>query len=659
MDSTRLKEKKLKMKRMLLKRTHKKIYVAFVIVFAMLLVLGVRIFFINYTHGSEYSQAVLDHQAYTSTVVPYKRGNITTSDGTVLAYSEKVYNLILDVKALKEDDGKYVEDTMNAITKCFDISRSDLDEVVSNNPTSRYQKLRKELKSTDIEEFNELKEKSDSLIHGVWFEESYVRRYPFKTLACDVIGFASSTNGGELGIESQYDSELTGTDGVTFSYVDENMDASKKTKEAVDGNNIVTTIDYNVQAIIEKNIIAYNTEKPSANTAIMVMDPNTGEILGMASYPNFDLNNPRDISNLFTEEQLSEMSDEDVTNALYKLWANYCVSQSYEPGSTFKPFTIASALEEGVIHDGDTYECKGFEEVGPHKIKCHAYSSIGSHGVLTLQEALENSCNPYMINLASKLGNVKFVQYQKLFGFGAKTGVDLPGEADGIMYSEENITTIDAATNSFGQNINVNMVQVLSAYSSLINDGKYYQPHIVKRIESASGETVKEFTPTLVRQTVTPSTSKYLRTYLETTVSEGTASKAYIQGYSIAGKTGTAQKIPRDDLKWVISFIGHAPADDPKFAIYIVLDEPDKTTGTSGSTSDALVLAKSILEELLPYMNIYKDTDAPYVDPADMPEESGVSDVPDSTSNTTDGTTGNTTSTTGSTTGNNSTNNNR
>jgi len=366
----------------------------------------------------------------------------------------------------------------------------------------------------------------------------------------------------------------------------------------------------------------------------MVMNPNNGEILAMASFPNFDLNNPRDLSKLYTEEQLAEMSDEDVTNSLYSLWSNFCVSQTYEPGSTFKPFTEAAALEEGVVHDGDTYECKGYEYVGSDMIKCHSYSSIGSHGVLTLQEALENSCNPYMINLVAKLGNVKFAQYAKLFGFGAKTGVDLPGESEGIMYSEESITTIDAATNSFGQNINVNMVQMLSAYSSLINDGKYYQPHIVKRIESANGETVKEYTPTLVRQTVTASTSKYLRRYLETTVSEGTAHRAYIQGYTVAGKTGTAQKIPRADLKWVISFIGHAPADNPKFAIYIVLDEPAGTTGTSGSTSDALNLAKSILEELLPYMNVYKDTDAPYVDPADVPVESGVSDVPDNSSNT-------------------------
>lgn len=455
-----------------------------------------------------------------------------------------------------------------------------------------------------------------------------MRKYPFSTLACDTIGFASNVNGGELGLESQYDDELSGTDGVSYSYVDEDLNAVETTKAAVNGNNIITTIDYNVQSIIEKYMVAYNQEKPSKNTAIVVMNPKNGEILGMASYPQFDLNNPRNLANVYSEEQLASMSDTDVTNALYQLWTNYCVSESYEPGSTYKPFTIAAGLEEGVVHDGDTYECKGYEYVGPDMIKCHSYSTTGSHGVLTLSQALENSCNPYMINIAIKLGNVRFAQYEKMFGFGAKTGIDLPGEATGIMYDENKITTIDAATNSFGQNVNVNMIQMLSAYSSLINDGKYYQPHIVKRIESANGEVVKENSPVLVRQTVTASTSKYLRKYLENTVELGTAHKAYIEGYSIAGKTGTAQKIPRADLKWVISFIGHAPADDPKFAIYIVLDEPDGTTGTSGSTSDALILAKDIMTELLPYMNVYKDTDEPYVDPGNAPEESGVSDVP-------------------------------
>ena len=377
MDNTSEARRKkiMRRKRVMLKRTHRRINVTFIIVFVLLLVLGVRIFMINYTHGEEYSQAVLNHQTYTSTTIPYMRGNITASDGTVLAYSEKVYNLILDVKSVTSEDGKYLNNTIDALVKCFGLDKDNIKKIINDNPSSQYQKLLKELTSDEIAEFNELKAQKNSNIYGVWFEESYVRKYPFSTLACDTIGFASNVNGGELGLESQYDDELSGTDGVSYSYVDEDLNAVETTKAAVNGNNIITTIDYNVQSIIEKYMVAYNQEKPSKNTAIVVMNPKNGEILGMASYPQFDLNNPRNLANVYSEEQLASMSDTDVTNALYQLWTNYCVSESYEPGSTYKPFTIAAGLEEGVVHDGDTYECKGYEYVGPDMIKCLIFNN--------------------------------------------------------------------------------------------------------------------------------------------------------------------------------------------------------------------------------------------------------------------------------------------
>ena len=237
-------KKMMRRKRAVLKRTHRRINVAFIIVFVLLLALGIRIFMINYTHGEEYSQAVLNHQTYTSTTIPYMRGNITASDGTVLAYSEKVYNLILDVKSVTSEDGKYLDSTINALVKCFGLDKDNVKKIINDNPTSQYQKLLKELTSDEIAEFNELKSDKSNNINGVWFEESYVRKYPFSTLACDIIGFASNVNGGELGLESQYDDELTGTDGVTYSYVDEDLNAVETTKAAVNGNNIVTDYDY-------------------------------------------------------------------------------------------------------------------------------------------------------------------------------------------------------------------------------------------------------------------------------------------------------------------------------------------------------------------------------------------------------------------------------
>ena len=631
-----LRRNKYRRKKVMLRRVHVKGQVALGMVVVILMALGGQVFRINYTHGDTYAKAVLDHQTYTSTELPYKRGQILTSDGTVLAYSERVYNLILDVKQMLSDEA-YKEPTLSALVKCFDLDRGELETRVANNPDSRYQKLLKNLTSDEIEEFKTLADdKTEGKnIEGVWFEDSYIRKYPLGTFACDTVGFASANNGGELGIESQYDDELTGTNGTTYSYVDEGLEVTETQKAAVDGNNIVTTIDYNVQSVIEQCIKEYNEEKPSKNTAVVVADPSNGEILGMASYPTFDLNKPRDISGLYTDEQIATMTDDGYKNALYSLWTNYCVSESYEPGSTFKPVTVASALEEGVVKDGDTYVCNGYEMIGPDRLKCHVYSS-GGHGTLTVEQAVMNSCNPYMIHLALELGNAQFSEYQSLFGFGQTTGIDLPGETTGIVYGDK-MTTIDAACNSFGQTINVNMMQMMASYCSIINGGMLYQPHVVKRIESANGEVVKENKATLIRQTVTMSTSKLLRRYLKNTVESGTAKKVAVTGYSVAGKTGTAQKSPRSENKWLISFIGHAPADNPKFAIYVIIDEPDGTTGTSGNSADVLQLSHDILEKLLPYMSVYKDALDEPVDTSNSEDELTVGDVPEgSISNTTE-----------------------
>lgn len=623
-----LKKNKYRRKKVMLKRVHTKGMVALVMVVVILMALGGQVFRINYTHGETYAKAVLDHQTYTSTELPYKRGQILTGDGTVLAYSERVYNLILDVK-LMLSDVEYKEPTLSALCKYFNLNRSELEQKVSENSQSRYQKLLSNLTTDQIADFKNLMADSTEgkNIKGVWFEDSYIRKYPLGTFASDVVGFASTTNGGELGIESQYDEELTGTNGTTYSYVDEGLEVTETQKNAVDGNNIVTTLDYNVQSIIEKCILEYNEEKPSKNTAVVVADPSNGEILGMASYPTFNLNDPRKLTGMYTDEEIKDMSDEEYRNNLYSLWTNYCVSESYEPGSTFKPVTVASALEEGVVKDGDTYVCKGFETVADYKLKCHVFSTIGSHGSLTVEQALMNSCNPYMIHLALEMGNSRFAYYQSLFGFGKITGIDLPGETTGIVYGDR-MTTIDAACNSFGQTINVNMMQMMAAYCSIINGGMLYQPHIVKRIESANGEVVKEYKANLVRQTITASTSKLLRRYLKNTVEEGTAKKAGVTGYSVAGKTGTAQKGDRKDNKWIISFIGHAPAENPKFAIYVVIDEPYGTTGTSGSSADVLTLTHNILEKLLPYMNVYKDASDEYEDTSSSPDELTVDGIP-------------------------------
>lgn len=624
---SRRKENKYRVKKAMLKRVSKRLSVAFAIVAAFLLILIWRIAEINYKDGDKYSKAVLDHQSYTSTELSYKRGQIQDRNGTVLAYSEKVYNLIFDPKIVLSDD-RFKEPTIQALEKCFSdigINRMVLENLLTTKPDSRYEQLYKGLTGAQVEEFkNMLNDTTNNpFIKGVWFEDSYIRKYPFSTLACNVVGYASSANGGELGLEYYYDDELSGVDGVSYSYVDDNLDVKETTKNATDGNNIISTIDYGVQSIIEKRIKAYNDISPSKTTAVLVMDPNNGEVLGMASTPVFDLNNPRSLEGMYTKEQIEAMSDQEKSDILYSAWKNYCVSNIYEPGSTFKPFTVAAGLEEGVVHDGDILYCNGYEEVGGYTIKCHVASTIGKHGDISIEQALMQSCNPAMMQIAARLGNVRFAGYQSLFGFGSKTGIDLPGEEEGLTKSST-MSDTDLATNSFGQNVNVNMIQMAAAFSSLINGGNYYQPHIVKRIEKPSGEVVKSFDATLVKQTVTSSTSQYLKRYLKSTVDSGLAMKAGVTGYSIGGKTGTAEKNPRSALKWLISFIGFAPVDNPKFVIYVIIDEPDGTTGTSGISGDVLTLSHDLLSDLLPYMNVYKDVQADPVDTSEASDEQTV-----------------------------------
>lgn len=605
-EGSRVRSSKQRRKRAMLRSARSKMGATFIIFVIALIVLSGRILYINYNHGEAYSKIVLNHQSYTSTTLPYKRGQILDCNGTVLAYSEKVYNLILDPKVLLSYD-ECKDTTLNALVQCFELDRAGLENILATKSNSQYEKLLKELTEDEIAEFKALKEDSNtgSDIKGVWFEESYIRKYPYGQLACDVLGFASAANGGEIGLERQYNDELSGTDGAAYTYVSDQMEAQSVQKEAVDGYNIVTTIDYKIQSAVESNIANIMKDSPATAAAVVVMNPNNGEVLAMANYPFFNLNNPRDLSGVYTEEQLKEMNDEAQLDAMYALWSNYCVSSIFEPGSTFKPFTVSAALEEGVIKDGDKFSCVGYVNMSGYRINCN---NKRGHGILDVSGGLEQSCNPCMMQISALVGTQKFPKYQSLFGFGTKTGIDLPGEEIGIVYSD-NMTALDLACISFGQNVNVTMIQMCAAYASLMNGGNYYQPHMLKRVEKASGEVVKMNNGTLVKQTVTEETSALINKYLRAVVNEGTGGEVRITGYDIGGKTGTAQKIPRADKKWVVSFIGGVPMDNPQYLMFAVVDEPYGTSGTDRYSSDAKKIFKGIMKDLLPYMGVYKDTE--------------------------------------------------
>lgn len=600
------------------KRMQKKLVLVFMFtILAFVLFLGKAIKIVA-TKGEDYKKAVLDQQQNNSRVIPFKRGDILDANGTKLATSERVYNVILDAKVLlsgkEEELAKSKEQTVEALETCFEIDKKTVYTVLEEKSESRYNVLKKGVSYKQYQAFEKLKKdtKNYGNLKGVWLEEDYVRTYPYNTLASDLIGFTASGNVGNGGLEASYNDILNGTDGREYGYFGETSSVEKIVKEATDGKSLVTSIDLNLQSIIEKYIREFNEEHKngpnktglgSKNTAVIAMRPGTGEVLAMASYPNFDLNNPRDLSGLFSEEQLKNMSEEDKIKELNKLWRNFCVSDTYEPGSTMKPFTIAAGLENGTLKGSETYVCPGYLDVGKWRIKCNKKDG---HGTQTLKQAIANSCNVALMHVGAAIGPEEFSKYQHIFGFGEYTGIDLPGEAstDKLLFAPDKMGNADLATNAFGQNFNVTMLQLAAGFNSLINGGNYYEPHVVKQIRDADGNVIENKTPVLTKKTISEETSKLLRTYMESTVTEGTAKAAQVPGYAIGGKTGTAEKYPRNHGKNLISFIGYAPQENPEIMLYVVIDEPN--VENQANSSYAIKLAQKIMAEAFPYMKITK-----------------------------------------------------
>lgn len=628
-------------------KMQKKLVVLYLLILASFLGLSARLFLINRDNGEEYKKQVLSHQEYDSVTIPFKRGEIIDANGTVLAVSNKVYNVILDAKLLlrKED---YLEPTLSALNRFFDIDTSAVRAYIAEHPESSYYVMARRVeyeKKIAFEEFCEEEEEEEGKkvkkgrnIKGVWFEDEYKREYPNGSLACDVIGFTTGDNAGTYGLEEYYNDMLSGVNGRQYGYLNDDSTLERTTIAARDGNNIQITIDANIQTIVEKYLKAFNDEyKDNArpgngaeNIGCIIMEPDTANILAMASYPTYDLNDVRNTDNLLgmplldkegkkvtvdeegnsikgacvTEEALAEMNDEVMYQHLNALWKNFCIVDSYEPGSVAKPFTVAAALESGSINGNETYLCEGELHVGDHDIKCH---QIYGDGLLTVQEGIERSCNVVLMNVAFAVGKDKFVEYQHNFNFGLKTNIDLAGEprTDTVIFHKDNIGMTDLATNSFGQGFNATMIQTITGFCSLINGGNYYAPHLASRITTADGATIENIEPRLLKQTISQSTSDTVREFCNTVVSgeNGTGHTARPAGYMIGGKTGTAETLPRGNKEYVVSFMGYAPADDPQVVIYVVVDRPN--VQLQDNARYATVIVRNILTEVLPYMNIF------------------------------------------------------
>ncbi|MBH1941362.1 penicillin-binding protein 2 [Mobilitalea sibirica] len=604
-------------------RMQARLLLVFCVITLLLVGLIGRLVYIMQTDGERYAKQVLSRQSYVSAVLPYKRGEILDRNGTVLARSELRYKLILDPKNLLMN-AEYIPPTLIALKDHFNIPEETVREILDKRPNSQYTILAKNLNYKEMNDFKAFMEKN-SAVKSVWFEEEYVRTYPYGTLASDLIGFTSTDNRGFFGIEEYYNEELNGTNGREYGYYDSSLNIERIVKKPENGHSIVTTIDSNVQRIIQKHIKEFNEETGSLNIGVLVMNPNDGGIIAMASNKEYDLNNPRSLEGIIPEEELQAMTPEQKLEALNKLWRNDAISSGYEPGSTFKPITVASALEEAIINENTTFHCDGGEEVGGWYIKC---SNVNGHGEVTLEEALMKSCNDALMQIAAAEGRDIFYRYQNYFEFGRKTGIDLPGEEAGIITALQNLNATELATASFGQTFNVTMIQMAAAYSSLVNGGKYFQPHVMQQIINDSGATVKQMDQLLIRQTVSKETSEFIQKAMYQTVEVGTAKGAKVEGYAIGGKTGTAQKYPRDAKTYLVSFLGAVPAINPEIVIYVIIDEPQNVPRQDNS-SIATEFAGRILKEILPTLGIYPEGEIDYLLPTNEEDQDNNNDDPD------------------------------
>ena len=650
------------------RRNHLKMLVVFFgIVLALAGLMG-RLAYIEHTSGQKYQKIVLAQANYDSQMIPFRRGDILDCNGIALATSLDVYNIILDSYVISSDE-KYLEPTIQALMTSFpdELSETEIRTFIKENPENRYKVLAKRIPFEEVQVFlekqkegqedktqgeEENKEKTDieknskekdakskenepntdkknaeekdedeesnpaKYINGIWFEKEYQRNYPYKTLASSVIGSTTSGNLGMAGLENFYNSTLNGTNGRQYGYLNSDNAMEKTIKDAVNGNNIVTTIDMNIQTVVEAKIKEFNRAfrdeaRPgdgAEKIGVIIQNPNTGGIYAMADAPDYDLSNPRSLEGYYTKEAIDKMTENEKADALNRIWRNFCISDTFEPGSVQKVLTVASGLDSGKLSGRETFECDGYEQIADKNIRCVARSG---HGTETVQKALMDSCNDALMQMVRKIGKDTFGRYQSDFGIGFKTNIDLPGEArtDTLVRTAEQMSSVDLATSSFGQTFNCTMIQMISAFSSVINGGNYYRPYIVSKVTDENGSLVKEFKPELLKQTVSKETSNRLKEYLFATVSEGTAGVAKVPGYSMGGKTGTAEKIPRSENNYVVSFIGYLPQENPQLVIYVVIDTPNQPTENKEQAHSTFAqnLAREILEEILPYMNIYKD----------------------------------------------------
>lgn len=526
------------------------------------------------------------------------RGNIYDRNGVVLAENKTVCTISV-IHSQIEDPEKVI----TVLTKELGMSEETVRKRVEK--VSSIERIK-----TNVE-----KETGDAIrayeLAGVKIDEDYKRYYPYNELASKVIGFTGGDNQGIIGIEVKYDEYLEGINGKILTLTDargvEIKNAGERRSEPVEGDDLYLSLDYNIQMYAAQAAVKVREEKQADSVSILVMNPQNGEILAMVNEPEFNLNEPFALNT----EMDTELSEEEKQDALNKMWRNQCINDTYEPGSTFKIITASAALEEGKVSLSDQFNCPGYKIVEDRRIRCH---KVGGHGAEDFTHGIMNSCNPVFIEIGLRIGSDRFCDYFEQFGLLSRTNIDLPGEASTIMHKRENIGQVELATMSFGQSFQITPIQLATTVSSIINGGNRVTPHFGVETKNAEGEVTHTFVYEQKEHIVSEETSATMRYLLEKVVSEGSGKNAALEGFSIGGKTATSQTLPRSEKRYISSFLGFAPADDPQVLALIIINNPQ---GVYYGGTIAAPVCRDLFSNILPYLGIEQ---APVTEDAEIQE---------------------------------------
>ena len=564
----------------------KKIVAVFALCMAAMLFLIGRLGYLMLLRADYYSEKAQDlHERERS--IKAARGKILDCNGKVLADNKTVCTISVIHSQIKEP-----EKVIDVLTEELGLERNQVKKRVEKNSSIERIKTNVDKQTGDkIREYD---------LAGVKVDEDYKRNYPYGNLASKVLGFTGSDNQGIVGLEVKYESILKGTDGQILTMTDargvELSDTGEGRKEPVSGKNLILSLDANLQEYAQQAAYQALEQKQADSVSIILMRPGNGEILAMVNVPEYDLNDPFNL-----KKSTNGMSQQEIQDERNKMWRNGCINDTYEPGSTFKIITASAALEEGVVTPEDTFSCPGFRIVDDRRIRCHKTTG---HGSETFVQGVMNSCNPVFIEVGQRLGTDAFYRYFQQFGLLEKTGIDLPGEAGTIMHQKKDIGPVELATISFGQSFQITPIRLAATVCSLINGGHQITPHFGVEVREDDGTLLETLFYKEGKQIVSEQVSKTMRAILEKVVSEGGGKKAYIEGYHIGGKTATSETLPRSANKYISSFLGFVPAEDPRILGICIINNPQGVY--YGGTICAPVM-RTVFENILPYLGIEKE----------------------------------------------------